>query len=290
MDKLIYFGLWFGGNAAEAAEFYVSLFPGSRIAGTAPGPDGRPIVVEWEIARERFVGINGGPMYRPNPSVSYFVTCESDAETDRLWNALTDGGTVMMPLDAYPWSPRYGFVEDRFGVSWQIARGEFSDVGQKIAPCLTFVGGVYGRAEEAIGFYCSVFPESSVDGIARHGPDEPFDREGTVTQARFAAGGCKFMVTDSGYPHAFSFSEGNSFIVNCGSQQEIDHYWEKLSSGGGSTGRCGWLKDKFGVSWQVVPKRLGELMRGPNAAAVGAALMTMDKLEMAALEAAAEVL
>ncbi len=128
-----------------------------------------------------------------------------------------------------------------------------------------FVGDQYGRAEEAIDHYSSIFKNPKLDGIMRYGSDDSPDKEGMVKHAQFALNGQKFMVMDSAQPHDFNFSEGVSFRIHCETQVEIDYYWDKLMEGGQES-RCGWLKDKFGVSWQVIPTILGKLMSDPNTA------------------------
>jgi predicted 3-demethylubiquinone-9 3-methyltransferase (glyoxalase superfamily) len=278
--------LWFDGNAEDAAAFYVSLFEGSTITRrTRFGDEPAGATVEVDLAGCRLVGLNGGPQFRFTPAISLFVMCETVEEIDRLWGAITEGGMEMMPLGQYEWSERYGWGADRFGVTWQLMLGPVSSVGQKIAPCLLFVGGVYGRAEEAVKLYTSIFPDSPLDGILRYGPDEP-GKEGTVKHAQFALSGRKFMVMDGPGDHAFGFNEAVSFMVACETQAEIDHYWSSLVAGGGAESMCGWLKDPFGVSWQIVPAGLREILGGPNGAAARRALLGMRKLDIDALRSA----
>jgi predicted 3-demethylubiquinone-9 3-methyltransferase (glyoxalase superfamily) len=136
----------------------------------------------------------------------------------------------------------------------------------EIFPCLWFDG----QAKAAAEFYCSVFKNSKILS------DSPM----VVT---FELNGKKFMGLNGG-PH-FKFNEAISFVVNCDSQDEIDYYWNKLASDGGEESMCGWLKDKFGVSWQIVPSNIGKLMSDPvKAERVGKILFTMKKLDMARLE------
>lgn len=231
------------------------------------------------------MGLNNDPMYTPNPTISFFVTCETADEIEHAWKSLTDGGSVLMPLDRYPWSEKYGWLQDRFGVSWQVVHGKVADVGRKFAPALMFTGDQAGRAEEAIRHYASVFEPSSIGAIARYGPGE-HDKEGTIKHARFRLGEQVLVAMDSSLPHAFSFSEGVSLVVTCPSQREIDHYWSRLTEGGQES-MCGWLEDRFGVSWQVVPAILGELMGDPaRAPRVMEALMKLKKLDVEKLSRA----
>ena len=297
MTQKIIPNLWLDGRAEEAATFYTSLFDGSRITnvmrfhevgseihGQAPGSVS---TVDFEIAGFRMVALNGGPLFTITPAVSLFVTCERRDEIDELWQRLAENGTVMMPLDAYDWSDRYGWLQDRFGMTWQLSLGNIDDVGQKIAPSFLFVGDQFGRAEEAVELYTSVFPGSEVVGVLRYGAGEP-GREGTVKHAQFSLAGDVFMAMDGPGEHAFGFSPGVSLIVRCRSQQEIDHFWEKLSEGGDPQAQqCGWLADRFGVSWQIVPERLYEMLQDPDAERVGrvtASFLGMKKMDIAELE------
>lgn len=287
--------LWFDGAAEEAAATYVSLIPGSSIGavtrygkagfGTHGQPEGRAMSVDFALGGTRMVGINGGPVFRPTPAVSYFVTLEEEASVDRVWEGLVEEGGVLMPLDAYEWSPRYGWLEDRWGVSWQVAKGSRTDVGgQAVVPALLFTGARAGEAEAAMTHYTSIFPDARIEGVLRHDGAGP-DRAGTVRHAQFRLFGETCMVMDSALDHAFGFTEANSFMVICEDQAEIDRYFAALSAVPEAE-RCGWLKDRFGVSWQIVPRTLPEMMRGPASERVVAAFMAMGKLDIAALERA----
>jgi predicted 3-demethylubiquinone-9 3-methyltransferase (glyoxalase superfamily) len=301
MKQKIIPNLWFDDRAEEAATFYTSLFDHSRIttitrfheAGEEVHgqPGGSVATVEFEIAGYRVVALNGGPHFSFTPAISFFVVCESRGEIDELWRRLSEGGEVMMPLEAYDWSERYGWVQDRYGLTWQLSLGELGQVGQKITPSLLFVGDQFGRAEEALELYTSVFADSEVAGILRYQAGEA-GREGTVKHAQFTLGGEVFMVMDGPGEHPFTFNEAVSLIVPCASQVEIDDYWEKLSAGGDpGAQQCGWLKDRFGVSWQVVPARLYEMLQDPDPERVGRvtqAFLRMKKLDLAELERAYE--
>ncbi len=280
MKNIISPCLWFDQNAAQAAEFYCSVFKDSKITLETP------ILVRFESAGQSFTCLNGGPKFKINPSISFFYISESAEEIDDIWEALTAGGAVMMPLDKYEWSDRYGWVQDKFGVSWQLSLGQLSDVGQKITPCLMFVGDRYGRAEEALNHYTSIFKDSAVDGILHFGDGEAPDEPGAVKHAQFAVAGYKMMVMDSAHQHDFSFNEGVSLVVSCHTQEEIDYYWAKLIEDGEES-MCGWLKDKFGVSWQVIPAAIGQLITDPNRSSqTMSALLQMKKIDIAQLMAA----
>jgi len=266
--------LWFDGKAKEAATFYCNNFKDSKITAESP------LVTEFEVSGQTITCLDGGPHNKPNASISFFYICEMEDEIDNIWNEFVNGGSVLMPLDSYPWSKKYGWIQDKYGISWQFSFGKIEEVEQKITPCLMFVGNQYGRAEEAINHYLSIFKNPKLDGILRYGKNESPDKEGMVKHAQFGFNGQKFMVTESAHPHDFSFSEGVSLMILCETQEEIDYYWDKLTEGGQES-MCGWLKDKFGVSWQVIPAILGKLMSDPTKAEKAAqAFMEMRKFDI----------
>lgn len=152
---------------------------------------------------------------------------------------------------------------------------------QKITPCLWFDT----QAEEAVQFYTSVIRDAKIGGITRYGEGAPMP-SGTVLTVRFTIQGQEFLALNGG--PMFTFSHAVSFIINCETQEEVDTYWEKLSEGGEKE-QCGWLKDRYGLSWQVVPAALGRMMEDPDperASRVMQAMMPMQKIDIAALEAA----
>ncbi len=279
MNNNIHPCIWYNGNAKQAAEFYCTLFPNSKITTDSP------MVVKWELAGQTFMGLNGGPMFTTNPSISFLVICEEDAEMDMLWQKLSDGGMVMMALDKYDWSERYGFVQDKFGLAWQIMKGKYSDVNQKITPTLLFVGNSFGKAATAVKYYTDVFKPSSVDGILLYAENEG-PAAGSVKHSQYVLDGKVFMAMDGYGEHQFAFNEGISFVVECESQVDIDYFWDSLTCNGGQESMCGWLKDKFGVSWQIIPKNIGAIMMDPvNGQKAMQALMQMKKIDIAKLTA-----
>ena len=267
--------IWYDGNAKTAAEFYCGLFSDSKIITDSP------MVVKWQLAGQTFMGLNGGPMFKANPSISFLVICEDDDEINELWKQLSDGGMVMMSLDKYDWSERYGFVQDKFGLAWQIMKGKYSDVNQKITPTFLFVGDNFGKAEAAVKYYTSVFSNSSINGILLYQQNEG-PAAGSVKHSQFILDGNKVFMAMDGYGnHAFAFNEAISFMVECKDQAEIDFYWNTLTSDGGQESMCGWLKDKFGVSWQIIPHNLGSIMMHPEKGQRAMqALMQMKKIDI----------
>ncbi len=254
MKGKLYPCLWFDGKAKEAATYYSSVFENSQIISE------NSLVVFFELDGMQFMGLNGGPQFKINPSISFFVFGDSVEVIDKKWKHLSDGGSVMMPLDKYPWNEKYGWCQDKFGVNWQLMMAPGNE--QKIVPSFMFTQQQSGRAEEAINFYTSIFKNSKVEMISRYEKGEG-DVEGHIKHARFSLNGESFAAMESSGPHAFTFNEGISMVVPCDNQEEIDYYWNKLTEGGEES-QCGWLKDKFGVSWQIVPAILGKLMSDPE--------------------------
>jgi predicted 3-demethylubiquinone-9 3-methyltransferase (glyoxalase superfamily) len=255
--------LWFDKEAKEAAQFYVSIFPQSKIKSTTTlhdTPSGSVDTVSFELLGREFQAISAGPDFKFNPSVSFHVTCKTKEDVEAIWGELAQGGMVLMELGTYPWSERFGWVQDKYGVSWQIYATDRADAPQ-LTPAIMFVGSAAGRAEEAITFWTSVFPGSKVKMIQRYGPGEEPDKEGTVKQGAFSLLGQDFVAMDSAHEHQFAFNEAISFMVNCETQEEIDTYWSKLSAVPEAE-QCGWLKDKFGLSWQIVPTGMDDMLTG----------------------------
>jgi predicted 3-demethylubiquinone-9 3-methyltransferase (glyoxalase superfamily) len=293
--------LWFDKEARNAAELYVSLVPGSKITSvtTLSGtPSGDCDVVSFELAGQPFMAISAGPLFKFNPSVSFHIKCNTKEEVDAVWGKLSPGGKVLMPLDSYPFSERYGWLEDKYGLSWQVISSGGSPIRQKFTPVLMFVGNVCGKAEEAIEFYGSVFAnapkgtksgETKADVLARYGKGEEPDKEGTVRYAHFSLLGQEFGAMDSARDHKFAFNEAISFIVPCDTQEEIDYFWGKLSADAKAE-QCGWLKDKYDLSWQITPTVMQELLGGNDKERierVTQAFLKMKKFDIAALKRAA---
>ncbi|HEX9831404.1 MAG TPA: VOC family protein [Thermodesulfobacteriota bacterium] len=272
--------LWFNGNAKEAVDFYVSVFPNAKIITTSHYPKskeegladfqlnmaGKVLTVDFEIMGFRFVTINAGPEFTPNPSISFFITLDSIEEIDALWGKLVDDGKELMALGKYPFSEYYGWVQDKYNVSWQIIlNNPEGDWRPKVMPSLLFTQDKNGKAEEAITFYTSVFKNAKTGQLARRTKDDPMAKAGTLAFGDFAVENTWIATMDGGQGHEFKFNEGVSLMISCKDQDEIDYYWEKLTAEGGEESVCGWLKDKYGVSWQVAPENMEELMKKPDA-------------------------
>ncbi len=284
---------WYDKEAGLAAEFYTTLFEDSKILSSTTlndTPSGTVEMITINLSGQDFMLLSAGPLFKFTPSISFRIDCSTTEEVDALWAKLSEGGKVLMELDTYPFSERYGWTEDSFGLSWQVMAAADKVITQKIVPTLMFVGDQAGKAEEAINYYIDVFDNSAVSGILRYGEGEEPDKSGTIKHGAFTLGGQEFAAMDSAYRHEFSFNEAISFIVNCDTQEEIDYYWDKLSSVPEAE-QCGWLKDKFGVSWQIVPTMMDEMMHDKDPAKlerVTEAFLKMKKFDIAELKKAYE--
>jgi predicted 3-demethylubiquinone-9 3-methyltransferase (glyoxalase superfamily) len=285
--------LWFDKEAKQAAELYTSIFKDSRVKNTATLPDtpsGTVDLLSIELLGQEFKLINAGPLFKFTPAVSFLVACDTKDEVDSLWNGLSKEGTALMELAEYPFSERYGWTQDRYGLSWQVMFMGDRAIQQRIIPTLMFVGEQGGKAEYAIHFYTSVFRNAKVDHVLRYGKNEKPDKEGTIKHAGIVLEGQSFAVMDSARAHGFTFNEAISLMVRCNTQEEIDYFWSKLSADP-KAGQCGWLKDQFGFSWQIVPAVMEQMLQDKNEKKlerVTQAFLKMKKFDIAKLEEAYE--
>ena len=284
--------LWFDKEAKEAAAFYTTLFKNSKVENvtTITGtPSGDSDIVTFKLSGQDFMAISAGPYFKFNPSISLFVVFDNEKEIEAMWNKLIEGGKALMPYQTYPWVHKYGWLQDKYGLSWQLSWSEHHKMEQKITPLLMFTKGMAGKTKEAIENYTSIFPHSKIEMLVPYEKGEG-DKEGFIKHSRFTLDGVNFMAMDSSGPHDFIFNEAISFVVNCDTQKEIDYYWEKLSAVPESE-QCGWLKDKYGVSWQIVPSAMNEMMASGDKekiARVTQAFLKIKKFDIAKLEKAYE--
>jgi len=283
--------LWFDKEAKDAAALYTSIFKDSKIKNTATlhnTPSGTVDLLTIELLGQEFRLINAGPLFKFTPAVSFLVACDTKEEVEALWNELAKGGSALIELGEYPFSEKYGWTQDRYGLSWQVMFMGDRKIEQKITPTLMFVGEQCGKAEEAIKFYASVFHDAKIGHILRYGKGEKPDKEGTIKHAGVSLEGESFAVMDSARAHNFTFNEAISFMVHCDTQEQIDYFWSKLSADP-TAEQCGWLKDKFGLSWQIVPTVMDEMLSDKDQsklARVTEAFLKMRKFDIAKLKEA----
>lgn len=276
--------LWFNNEAKEAIGFYCSIFPDAELLSMLTlreTPSGDTEVFTFKLWGTSFSAINGGPIFSINQSISFFVYCGGDKEIERIHAALmADGGSELIPLDTYPWSRKYAWIKDRFGVSWQLDVDEIRSE-QKIVPALLFTNAKMTWVKEAISYYAELFEDGRVLMEA------PFDSslgfpEGTLVFAQAKLDGYILNCMSGPGDHQFDFNEGVSLMVDCKDQQEVDYFWSKLSDGG-EIQPCGWVKDKFGVSWQVVPSEFRTMLQAASVVQqerLLSAMLEMEKLDI----------
>ncbi len=282
--------LWFDKEAKEATALYTTLFPNSKVENinTIKGtPSGDADIVSFSLFGLEFMAISAGPIFKFNPSISLFVTFDNEKEIERTWQALIKGGKELMAYDTYPWARKYGWLQDKYGLSWQLSWSDNHQMGQRITPMMMFTQDKAGKAKEAIADYTTLFPNSKTEMMVPY-EDGEGDTVGFIKHSRFNLNGLGFMAMDSSLKHEFIFNEAISFIVNCDNQEEIDYYSDKLSSVPEAE-QCGWIKDKYGVSWQIVPTAMGKMMSIGNEeqkSRVTQAFLKMKRFDIAQLEAA----
>jgi predicted 3-demethylubiquinone-9 3-methyltransferase (glyoxalase superfamily) len=242
---------------------------------------GQPLSVEVRLGGYRFTLINAGGEYRVNAAISFIVNVDplrfggdegrARAALDALWDGLAAGGEVVSPLGETFFSKRYGFLHDRFGIGWQLSlTNPEGDARPFIVPALTFSAAAQNRAAEAVEHYLDVLP-GGVLGDGERGRRVTFGSMAhppatgeSIAYSEFRIGDQWFVAWDAGTDHAANFTPGVSLEIDCDGQDTIDRLWAALSADPAHE-QCGWLVDRFGVSWQVVPDNLAELLARPNA-------------------------
>lgn len=283
--------LWFDTQAVEASELYISLFEDSKILNTAmlnDTPSGDAETVEFQLAGFEFAAISAGPYFAFNSSISLMVACETKDEVERLYHTLIEGGTELMPLGTYDFSGWYAWISDRYGLNWQLMLVENINEHKKIRPSLLFGMEVCGKTQEAIDYYTSVFSDTKVGYVNHYVENEANDHRAKINYAELEIFNLEMVMMDHGYGGDVTFNEAISFMIQCEDQNEIDYFWDKLSFVPEAEA-CGWVKDQFGVSWQIIPKVMGELLSNgteKELERVTKAFLQMKKFDIAALEKA----
>ncbi len=272
--------IWCNGTADEAADFYTGVFPNSAIVQTERYPTeglldfqeplaGKTLTQLLDLNGYRMMLINAGDEFRPNPAISFFVNVDPGIVDDPrgfiddLWAKLADGGVVLMPLDSYDHSQYYGWVADRFGVSWQIMlTNPGGEPRPFIVPDLMFCGPNQNRATEAVDTYVGLFRDARLGARVRYPSAQGPVTTESVLFSDFTVQGEWLAAMDSGVEQDFTFTEGVSLMVAVDGQEEIDRLWAVLAH---EEQPCGWCRDEFGVSWQIVPDNLDDLLRRPGA-------------------------
>lgn len=266
--------LWFNHTAREAVDHYLEIFPDSSEVSVSHYPTeglldfqqdlaGDVLEIQFRIGDLTFSAINAGGEFRPNSSISFLLNFDPSRDPDarghldQLWERLTADGLVGMELSSYPFSSHYGWVEDRYGVNWQLMlTNPDGDPRPFVTPELMFPH-AQTQTTEAIELYTGLFENSGTGVIARYSELDELPSEETSPQALayadFTLAGQWFAAMDSAVPQDVTFTEGVSLVALCPDQAEIDRLWAVLSTVPEAE-QCGWCKDQFGVSWQIVPQ------------------------------------
>ncbi|WIM66860.1 VOC family protein [Corynebacterium breve] len=277
MQKIIP-NIWCAGTADEAAELYVDAFPRTSVVDTVTYPTegllefqqalaGQTLTNELQLDGFHLILVNAGNEFRPTPALNFLLNFEQDGDALRhAWEVLSAEGLVMMDLGTYAHSELYGWVEDKFGVSWQLmVTNPEGDDRPFVNPQLMFCGAVQNKCEEATDFYLDVFSDAQPGNRVRYSDMGHIpDNNAEIVYSDFQLEGQWFTAMDSAVDQAFTFNEGVSLMVHVADQAELDRLWDALSADPNAE-QCGWLKDIFGVSWQIVPANLAELMAKPGA-------------------------
>lgn len=283
--------LWYDTEAVEAAQWYVKLFEDSKIIHVSTIPDtpsGDAETVDFQLAGMRFFAISAGPYFAFNPSISLMVSCSNPQEVDRLYAELNVNGTELMSLGEYPFSKRYAWIQDKYGLSWQIMLVDNMTERRRIRPTLLFAGEACGKAEKALHYYLSIFEGASKGDVNYYQTGEPMDARAKINYAELNLLGNQFIAMDHGFGGDFTFNEAFSLMILCASQGEIDYFWDKLSFAPEAE-QCGWVKDQFGLSWQIVPENLNDILANgteEEVKRINQAVLQMKKLDIAAIESA----
>lgn len=205
MNNDIFPCLWCNGDAKESAEFYCQVFGGKITVDT-------PVVINIELFGQKLMLLNAGPQFEKNPSISFLINCASEEDVQHYWDQLSEGGMVLMELDSYPWSKKYGWIKDKYGTTWQLYFGEMQE--QRLVPTLMFIHRNNGKAMEAMEFYTSTFPESKIEGVLKYkdGGENGEDPE-NVQHAQFVINNYMLSCMDSSLDHKFDFNEGISLVI-----------------------------------------------------------------------------
>lgn len=292
---------WFDDQAKEAVNFYASVFNQTTIKNISRYPEtgqeihgkeaGSVMTVDFEIEGYSLIALNGGPQFTPNQSISFFLNFDSSKDAnasenlDQMWNKLIDGGTALMELGEYPFSSKYGWVQDKFGITWQLMLSNPDGEDRPfIVPSFMFSGENTNKAEKAVSFYTSVFDNSKTGNLFRYPEDTGPAKKGSLMYGDFMIENTWFAIMDAGTEMDIAFNEGISMFLHCKNQDEIDYYWKKLSAVPEAE-QCGWLKDKYDVSWQIVPKHMNELICNDRAMEV---MLKMKKIDIEELRKASQ--
>ncbi len=281
--------LWFDKEAAEAVDFYTRILSDAKKNESCTikdTPSGDAEVISFQLANLDMMAISGGPYFKLNESASLMISCKSKDDVQRLYDELSVGGAILMPLGEYFFNPYYVWLRDRFGLNWQLSWKEELEADYWIEHNFLFGGSACGRAEEALDFYATVIPNTHKGFVNRYNEGEAYDARAKINYGELVMEDRKMIFMDHGHGGDAEFTEAFSLMLICEDQDEVDFFTEKLSAVPEAQ-MCGWVKDQFGISWQIVPKVLRDAYQfatDRQLAEIHQAILKMKKLDVAIIE------
>lgn len=275
--------LWFDREALEAAQIYTSLFPDSHMDWThdlTDTPSGDAVLVQFQLANLTLAAISAGPYFKLNESTSLMVHFQNKDELDRIFETLSEAGRVLMPLGEYPFNSYYVWFEDQFGLSWQFFYSPENSRAVQLEICLLFSQEQVGQARSFLEKAQAVFPNSQIGTVNHYQENEKQEAKALINYGELLLNQQRLVVMDHGFGGENSFNEAFSLMVYTDSQEETQRLYQQLSHVPESE-QCGWVKDEFGISWQIVPRPLMDayqILSKEEMKAVHDPILTMKRL------------
>ena len=279
--------LWFKGeDLKKAVDKYTKIFDNSKILRSVNFDtpfDTTADCIEFALGGRVFQAINAEPAFEFNNSFSLVVMCPTQKDLNSKWEKLiSNGGKVVMPLDKYDFAESYGWLVDEFGLSWQVFLDGKMPFDFEIVPSLLYPK---GKAKEALEFYATVFTDFRINFV-----DYLDEEKNNIIFSCFTINDSDYFTSDNLLGQDLPFNESTSIMIECDTQEEIDYYWDKLSADKDG-GQCGWTKDRFGLSWQIIPKYINEVFFDQDKEKYNkilSAMFEMKKIDLEKLKEAAE--
>lgn len=275
--------LWFDKEALEAVQLYTSLFPDSHmdwIHDLTDTPSGDAVLVQFQLANLTLAAISAGPYFKLNESTSLMVHFQNKDELNRIFEALSEAGRVLMPLGEYPFNSHYVWFEDRFGLSWQFFYSPENSRAVQLEICLLFSQKQVGQARSFLEKAQALFLNSQIGTVNHYQENEKQEAKALINYGELLLNQQRLVVMDHGFGGENSFNEAFSLMVYTDSQEETQRLYQQLSHVPESE-QCGWVKDEFGISWQIVPRPLMEAYENlpkDRMKQVNDAILTMKRL------------
>lgn len=268
--------LWFPKNIHPILVYYKTIFPeliSDPLEKYEETPSGSIEFANIKIYDRELLIMAADDTSKFNNSISMTIWCNNLERTKYIWEQLSSTGKVLMNADKYDWSEYYGWCNDKYGLSWQIMY--YPDSENMVIPSITMSGANCGKAAEFIENLKPIFKDISINHISKYGKNENGDNPEHIAHCEFTVNNQKYIIMDSSNMHDQNFNESISFLILCKGQDEVDFYWDKIIANGGEASQCAWCKDKFGISWQVVPEELNQATGNPDPVIAKYALESM---------------